>query len=264
MQCKKCGSDIQENSKFCPSCGAAVEKQVVENAPQASAPKSSMMKTIGKVVGGLIVLSIIGSCMSGNKDGNSSTTSKAPAKVVSQLNPDQVNFLKTVGIAEPTVISESGKIKEFKAQGNNYKLYTNDNNGVTKVSKIIGEREWYVWTDDHGKWDVPANDGKYIIIDIDDLNAQLKRNAARASKNFKNVDVKFTGLIANIDSDGDYISVKGQERFAIFSSFHCSLKDKKQKEVVMNKNKGSKVTIKGKITDVGEVLGYRVKVDEIQ
>lgn len=76
--------------------------------------------------------------------------------------------------------------------------------------------------------------------------------------------VKFTGLIANIDSDGDYISVKGQERFAIFSSFHCSLKDKKQKEVVMNKNQGSKVTIKGKITDVGEVLGYRVKVDEIQ
>lgn len=264
MQCKKCGSDVQENSKFCPSCGAAVEKQAVENTPQASAPKSSMVKTIGKVVGGLIVLSIIGSCMSGNKDGNNSATSKAPTKVVSQLNPDQVNFLKTVGITEPTVTSERGKIKEFKAQGNNYKLYTNDNNGVTKVSKVIGEREWYVWTDDHGKWDVPANDGKYIIIDIDDLNAQLKRNAARASKNYKNVDIKFTGWIANIDSDGDYISVRGQDRYAILTNFHCRLKDKKQREVVINKNEGSKVTIKGKITDVGEVLGYRVKVEEIQ
>lgn len=260
MQCKKCGSDVQENSKFCPSCGAVVNEQAAEK----SAPKSSMMKTIGKVVGGLIVLSIIGSCMSDNKESSNSTTSKAPTKVVSQLNPDQVSFLKTVGINEPTVTSESGNAKVFKSQSNNYKLYTNEKNGITKVSKIIGEKEWYVWTDDHGKWDVPANDGKYIIVDIDNLNAQLKSNAARASNNYKNVDVKFTGWISSIDSDGDYISVRGQDRYAILSSFHCRLKDKKHKEVVINKNQGSKVTIKGKITDVGEVLGYRVKVDEIQ
>ena len=32
----------------------------------------------------------------------------------------------------------------------------------------------------------------------------------------------------------------------------------------MNKNSGNRVTIKGKITDVGEIMGYRVQVDEIK
>lgn len=262
MQCKNCGSDIQENSKFCPSCGTVVSEQKADNVAPAS--KNSMMKTIGKIAGGLVVLAVIGSCMSGNKEGANNNQSKAATKVIAQLNADQVGFLKTIGITEPTVTSESGNAKIFKSQGNNYKLYTNANNGVTKVSKLIGEKEWFVWTDDHGKWNVPANEGKYIIIDIDDLNAQLKTNAARASNNYKNVDIKFTGWISSIDSDGDYISVRGQDRYAFLTSFHCRLKDKKQREVVINKNKGSKVTIKGKITDVGEVLGYRVKVDEIQ
>lgn len=262
MQCKKCGSDIQDNSKFCPSCGVPINNTPETEVP-APPPKNGIMKTVSKVIGGLVVLAMIGSCMSGNKDNKTDKTT-TPTKVIAQLNADQVKFLQTVGITETTVTSESGNSKTFNSKGNQYKLYTNEKGGITKVCKVIGEKEWYVWTDDHGKWDVPANDGKYIIIDIDEMNSSLKTNAARASKNYKGVDVKFTGWIANIDSDGDYISVRGQDRYAILNNFHCRLKDKKHKEIVINKNQGNKVTIKGKITDVGEIMGYRVKVDEIQ
>ena len=261
MQCAKCGSDVQNNSKFCPSCGAPVNQ-----APQAPTPpkKGSVMKTVGKVIGGIVLLAMIGSCMSGNKDTDSSKPSAAPTKVVAQLNAEQVKFLESIGITETKVIKENKNSKTFTSKGDQYKLYTNDKNGVTKVSKVIGEKEWYVWTDDHGKWTVPANDGKYIIINIDEMNAELKANAARASKNYKGVDVKFTGWLDNIDSDGDYVTVRGQDRYAIFNRFHCRLKDKKHKEAVINKDTGSKITIKGRITDVGEIMGYTVRVDDLQ
>lgn len=263
MQCKKCGTDIQDNSKFCPSCGSPVN-EVPEKEASAPAKSGGIMKTIGKVIGGLVLLAMIGSCMSDNKDSKTTKTTTSTTKAVAQLNADQVKFLQSVGISEPTVTNESNNSKTFNSKGNQYKLYTNEKGGITKVCKVIGEKEWYVWTDDHGKWTVPANDGKYIIVDIDEMNSSLKANAARASKNYKGVDVKFTGWIANIDSDGDYISVRGQDRYAILNNFHCRLKDKKHKDIVINKNQGSKVTIKGKITDVGEIMGYTVKVDDIQ
>lgn len=263
MICKHCGSEIQDNSKFCPSCGASLAEVNEKPAPEPE-KKGSIMKTVGKVIGGLVLVSIIGSCMSGNKDNKDVKPTNAPKKVVTQLNADQVNFLKTVGITDPVVTIDGKNTKTFTSKGNIYVLTLNDQNGIKEVSKQIGSKQWYVWTDNHGKWDVPENDGKYIIVDIDDMNAQLKRNAARASKNYKGVDVKFVGWINNIDSNGDYISVRGQDRYAILTSFHCRLRDKKHKDVVINKNEGNKVTIKGQITDVGEIMGYRVKVDDIQ
>ena len=59
MQCKKCGTDIQDNSKFCPSCGSPVN-EVPEKEASAPAKSGGIMKTIGKVIGGLVVLAMIG------------------------------------------------------------------------------------------------------------------------------------------------------------------------------------------------------------
>jgi len=274
MKCKKCGLENNDNAKFCSGCGATLSEAANKQAPAPEnkpEKKGGVLKTVGKVVGGLVLLAMIGSCMSDNKDskdGNnaSKTGSKtsAPANTVAQLNPEQVKFLQTIGITEPTVVSEGNNSKKFTSQGNSYRLYTNDKNGITKVTKIIGDKEWSVWSDDHGKWTVPANEGKYIIIDIDNLNSQLKSNAARASKNYKGVYVKFTGLLDTIDSDGDFIGIRGNDRYAILNRFHCRLTDKKQREILLNKDTGSRITIKGRITDVGEILGYTVKVDEIQ
>lgn len=273
MFCKNCGSEIQENSKFCQACGSRVEgieNTNIENITTKSSvtvekKKSSWLGIIGKIVGGIIVLSIIGSCMGGKKDNKTNEVPKKTTTVQSEakLSPEHIAFLKTVGISEAINVKDNGDNKKFTCKGDEYKLYTNKDNGITKVVKIIGEKEWYVWTDDHGKWNVPENEGKYIVISIDDLNSQLENNAARASKNYKGVYVKFTGYISTIDSDGDYISVKGN-RGDFLKDFHCRIRDKKHKEVVMNKNSGNRVTIRGKITDVGEIMGYRVQVDEIK
>ena len=89
MKCNNCGHEMPDNSKFCPSCGKAVvdaqaapalkadaqEKETQVPAKQEPNKKGGILKIIGGVVGALVLLSVIGSCMSGNKDskGNSTT-----------------------------------------------------------------------------------------------------------------------------------------------------------------------------------------------
>lgn len=41
MYCKYCGNDIDENSKFCPNCGANIEAEQVENTSSESTSYSA-------------------------------------------------------------------------------------------------------------------------------------------------------------------------------------------------------------------------------
>lgn len=265
MKCPKCSSEVQATSKFCPNCGAPTNPTPPQQEQPPQEKKSNLPKTVGKIIGGIVLVALIGSCMSDNKDNkNTAATTKAPAKIVAQLPADQVNFLKTVGITDPKVTEDNGNSKVFTSKGNSYKLYMNDQKGIKQVSKVIGAREWYVWTDDHGKWSVPDNDGKYIIVNIDEMNGFLKSNAARASKNYKGTYVKFTGRLRTIDSDGTYFTVEGNNRYAFMNSFRCKIRNKKLQEILINKNSGNTITVKGKITDVGEVLGYTIDTEELQ
>ncbi len=277
MYCKNCRAQLSDDAKFCPECGTKVDDSFIVNhvntnqvEPQASTQeeakekkKGGCLKTALKGLGILVILGMIGSCMSGDNDKKpSDATSKSSVKAVVQLNSDQLGFLKQIGISEVKNVEDHGGYKSFTYNNNTYRLYTNASNGITKITKVIDIKEWIVWSDDHGKYSVPENDGKYIIVDIDNLVSVLDSNAARASKLYKGVNVKFTGSIANIDSDGDYFSVAGRDTF--LKDFFCRIKNKEQLNVIMNKTRGSQVMVKGKITDVGEVLGYKVDVDEVK
>lgn len=44
----------------------------------------------------------------------------------------------------------------------------------------------------------------------------------------------------------------------------CNIKNDEQKSKAASLTKGDKVTLKGKCTDVGEVLGYSFDIDEIE
>ena len=48
-----------------------------------------------------------------------------------------------------------------------------------------------------------------------------------------------------------------------FNGIHCNIKNKEQKEIVKTLTKDQEITIRGKITDVGEVLGYYLDINEI-
>lgn len=101
----------------------------------------------------------------------------------------------------------------------------------------------------------------YQKISPRDLERQLQENAARAQQQYLGMYVEFEGRLRNIDANGEYFNV---DSGGYLSSFQCYIKNEQQKQVLISKNIGNNVHVKGKIKRVGEVLGYSVDVMEIR
>ena len=104
---------------------------------------------------------------------------------------------------------------------------------------------------------------EYADYTVDDLMAQLEENALKASNDHKGENVRITGKLNNIDSSGKYISLVPNTDFAIIGVL-CYIKNDETKAKVAELSKDSLVTLTGKITDVGEVLGYSLNIDNIE
>lgn len=104
---------------------------------------------------------------------------------------------------------------------------------------------------------------EYTKYDVSELVYDLKNNALKAEKKYNNQYVEITGKLSNIDSDGSYISLDPSNSQFNFVNVQCFTKNKEQIDKIAEMSKGDIVTLKGKVTSVGEVLGYSVKIDEI-
>lgn len=129
-----------------------------------------------------------------------------------------------------------------------------------------------------GGSDEPANNGsgdtgaaqqaeqkiEYKAYDVDTLMDDLDGNAMKAAELYDDQYVKLTGELAVIDSGGSYISIHPlYDEFAIMG-VQCYIKSDEQKEAIMNMSIGDIVVVKGKITDVGEIMGYSLNIDSIK
>lgn len=107
MLCNNCGENLPEGKKFCGSCGqsATVGSVTAESAPK----KKNPLQTVGKIIGGFFVFSIVVAMFS---DGDSSTPSSTsnsgnsgnstsqnaneetiarPEEEILELNPEQTS-----------------------------------------------------------------------------------------------------------------------------------------------------------------------------
>jgi hypothetical protein len=73
-----------------------------------------------------------------------------------------------------------------------------------------------------------------------------------------------TGRLATIDSDGKYISILPTEDEWAFLGVQCYIQTDEQRSQVADLSKGDVLIVKGKITSVGEVLGYSLDIDSIE
>lgn len=102
---------------------------------------------------------------------------------------------------------------------------------------------------------------KYTVAEMVD---DLKANALNAEDKYDNQYVEITGKLNNIDSDGKYISVcPGRSDFELFD-VQCYIMTDEQKDKVKTLSIGDRVTVKGKITNVGEIIGYHLDIDSIE
>ena len=105
----------------------------------------------------------------------------------------------------------------------------------------------------------------YEEVELQTMLDDLKNNAMKAEKTYQNKYVIVTGKIKNFDSDGSYITIEPVNSEAWnFETVMCYIKKDNQLDFLLTKSTGDTVTIKGKITSIGEVLGYSINIDEIE
>lgn len=106
---------------------------------------------------------------------------------------------------------------------------------------------------------------EYEKVDLQTMLDDLDANALKAEKTYQNKYVEVEGSITNFDSDGSYISIEPVNADEWnFDTVMCDIKDDSQLDFLLEKKTGDKVTIKGQITSVGEVLGYTIKIAEVK
>lgn len=105
----------------------------------------------------------------------------------------------------------------------------------------------------------------YEAVDLQTMFDELDSNAMKAEKNYSDKLVEFECKIASFDSDGKYITVEPVNADEWnFSTATCNIKNEEHKEFLIEKNVGDKIFIKGKITSIGEVIGYSLDINEVK
>ena len=87
----------------------------------------------------------------------------------------------------------------------------------------------------------------------------------KAQNTFLGQYVELEGYLGTIDSSGKYITLEADPNNYdyLFDSIHCNIITDEQRQIIMDLSKGDHIVIRGKITDVGEVLGYYLDIDSI-
>lgn len=105
---------------------------------------------------------------------------------------------------------------------------------------------------------------EYQEITVDELDTALENNAALAQETYKGKYLEIKGKLGVIDSDLKYIGLNAINKPLDLDGVHCRLRYSKTKEKVKTLTSGQIIVVKGKVTDVGEVLGYVLDTYEIE
>lgn len=102
---------------------------------------------------------------------------------------------------------------------------------------------------------------EYTAITVEQLDNDLKDNALKATDSYKGKYLEITGRLSNIDASGKYINLSNDEFLDVYG-VQCYVKSDEQKQKIMDMKKDEHYTIRVKIKDVGEVMGYSADIIE--
>lgn len=108
----------------------------------------------------------------------------------------------------------------------------------------------------------PSPDGTYKAVTVDKLFEDLEANAVLAEDKYKGEYVAVTGKLGIIDTD--YIGIFEINDEYSLDSVYCYFTNDEQKNAIKTMNKGDIITVKGKITNIKEIVGcYYLNITEI-
>lgn len=103
-------------------------------------------------------------------------------------------------------------------------------------------------------------------VTIEQMRDDLKSNEIRAQKKYKDQWFEISGYLGDMDSDGDYFYIT-DFYFMIAYTIKCNVRPEMKSTIVnklMKKEKYKAITVKGKVTDMGEIMGYEVTAVDIK
>lgn len=134
-------------------------------------------------------------------------------------------------------------------------------------------KKWYFWLlvliiamlviGSFGGDDTNTEGVEYVVADIKAMADELESNALKAEETYGDAYLEITGVLEGIDSDGSYITVTHHQDAYGLDSIQCFVKDDAQLDVISAMSVGDIVTVKGQISNVGELLGYTMDIHEI-
>ena len=107
------------------------------------------------------------------------------------------------------------------------------------------------------------NEITYTAYTVDEMVSMLEENALKAEKTYQDQYIELTGKLSTIDSDGSYIALSCIDNEWSFTTVQCKIQNDTQLDQVLEMKTGDTVTVRGKITAVGELLGYSLDMDSI-
>ena len=105
---------------------------------------------------------------------------------------------------------------------------------------------------------------EYTAVTADQMIQDIQDNALKAQNTYKDKYFEISGKLSNVDSSGKYIGIDGTNGDFNLVNIQCYIKSDEQKNVVAELSKDQNIVVKGKVTNVGEVMGYSVDIDEIK
>ena len=104
---------------------------------------------------------------------------------------------------------------------------------------------------------------EYEEISADQLADDLEANAASAKDKYAGNYYAISGKLGSIDSDGSYFDIDTNDELD-FTIIQCYIKDDSQLDKIKGMSKGDSIVVKGKIRDVGELMGYSIDIESIE
>lgn len=126
-----------------------------------------------------------------------------------------------------------------------------DDNGADDTAKIATS----------SSQETTAQEEAPLVVSAQELIDALDNNALAAATEYEGKLVTVTGILSNIDSSGDYFSLKGTEDFAL-TTILVKI-DEEHLSTVSSFTPEQEITVTGRITSVGEVLGYSMDAETI-
>lgn len=107
---------------------------------------------------------------------------------------------------------------------------------------------------------VPAN---MESVSAQKMLSDLEENPLKAQKDYMGNWFEITGTLGNVDSEGEYFSFNE----GILPNVKCNIPPKIRDEIIdilINIKKKDRITVKGKVTDMGELMGYEVTIVDVR